>query len=145
MAVEVPAEAGPPSEGDLSEEDWRTLWEQFATVYAHSQETFDSSVRTLAAAGLGVTVSIGTALHAFSGRAMLAVIAFILSLALNLVSYGTAQLDMSSRLRTLRTSRRYEDAERSGWTWVTTGLNIAAGAAFVIGGGLLAAFVNAAT
>jgi hypothetical protein len=145
VAVDVPPDAGPASVGDLSEEDWRTLWEQFATVYSHSQETFDSSVRTLASAGLGVTVSIGTALHAFSGRAILAVIAFLLSLGLNLVSYGTTQLDMSSRLRTLRTSRRYEDAERSRWTRVTTGLNIAAGAAFVTGGGFLAAFVNAAT
>jgi hypothetical protein len=145
VAVDVPRDAGPASVGDLSEEDWRTLWEQFATVYAHSQETFDSSVRTLASAGLGVTVSIGTALHAFSGRAILAVIAFLLSLGLNLVSYGTAQLDMSSRLRTLRTSRRYQDAEQSRWTRVTTGLNIAAGAAFVTGGGFLAAFVNAAT
>ncbi len=143
VAEQVPVEAGPVP--DLSEEDRRTLWEQFAEVYAHSQEAWDSSIRTLGAAGIGVTASIGTALHSFSAFAIVAVAAYIASVVFNLFSYGTAQLDMRCRLRALRNSRAYEGAERSRWTKYTTVLNLLAGAAFVVGSAFLAVFVAAAT
>lgn len=145
MAVEVPADAGPASAGELTEADQRTLWEQFAEVYAHSQEAWDSSIRTLAAAGIGVTASIGTALHSFSGYAIVAIGAYIASVVFNLFSYGTAQLDMRCRLRALRHSRAYEGAERSRWTKYTTVLNLLAGGAFVLGSVFLAIFVATAT
>jgi hypothetical protein len=52
---------------ELTPEERQTLWEQFVDVYAHSQESFDTSVRTLAAAGVATTVSLATALHHFDG------------------------------------------------------------------------------
>jgi hypothetical protein len=143
VAEQVPASAGPPP--DLSEEDYRILWEQFADVYSHSQEAYDSSIRPLASAGIGVVASIGTALHTFDGWAIVSVAAFLASVGFNLVSYGTAQLDMRCRQGELLRTRRYESALRSRWTWVTTVLNLLAGAAFIVGGVFLALFVAAAT
>jgi hypothetical protein len=140
----MPTSIEPTPDGQLSEEDRRIVWEQFVEVYAHAQETYDSSIRTLASAGIGVTVSIGTALHAFPGRGVAAVLTFIGSLISNLVSYGTAQLDMGARLECLR-HRQYAGIEGNRWTTTTKVLNLIAGATFVAGAALLAAFVASAT
>jgi hypothetical protein len=129
---------------ELSEEDRRIVWEQFVEVYAHSQEAYDSSIRTLASAGVGVTVSLGTALDVFPGRGIAAVSAFLGSLVFNLLSYTTAQLDMRARLDCLR-ERPYVGIEGNRWTKATKVLNCLAGAAFIAGGALLAAFVASAT
>jgi hypothetical protein len=143
VAEQVPAPAGPPP--DLSEEDYRILWEQFTDVYSHSQQEYDSSIRPLASAGIAVVASIGTALKTFDLWAVASVAAFLASVGFNLVSYGTAQLDMRCRQGALLRTRRYESALRSKWTRVTTVLNLLAGAAFIAGGVLLAFFVAAAT
>lgn len=143
VAEQVPAPAGPPP--DLSEEDYRILWEQFTDVYSHSQQEYDSSIRPLASAGIGVVVAIGTALHTFNGWAAVSVGAFLASVGFNLLSYGTAQLDMRCRQGALLRTRRYESALRSRWTRYTTILNLLAGAAFVVGGVFVAVFVAKAT
>jgi hypothetical protein len=133
------------SSHELSEDDRRIVWEQFVEVYASSQEAYDSSIRTLASAGIGVTASIGTALHDFSGWGIAAAVGFLVSLFLNLLSYGTAQFDMQTRLRALRRSSQYRGAEGNLWTVTTTTLNALAGVAFIAGGSFLAAFVGTAT
>ncbi len=129
----------------MSEDDYRALWDQFAEVHSAAQKEYDSSIRTLASAGLGVTASIGTALHLFSGRAIAAVIAYLVSVACNVASHVTAQWDMNCRHAALLKTQRYESALSSKWTRRTTFLNLAAGVAFIIGGVFLALFVAAAT
>jgi hypothetical protein len=129
---------------ELTEDDRRLLWAQFVEVYTHAQESYDTSIRALASAGVGVTASLGATLHKFPSEGIAAVAVFLSSLTLNLLSYGTAQFDMRARLRSLG-SRTYEGAEGNRWTSATSILNFAAGAAFVAGGLLLALFVSAAT
>jgi hypothetical protein len=128
----------------LRDEDRRVLWEQFVEVYAESQESFDTSVRTLAAAGVAVTASLGTALGEFGRTGVAAAICFLVSLSFNIGSYATAQLDMRRRLWCLRNGKN-DGVEGNWWTKGTTTLNMAAGGAFVAGGALLAAFVASAT
>ena len=128
----------------LTPEDRRTLWEQFVEVYAHSQESYDSSIRGLAAGAVAVTVSLATALQALSTWGVAAVTAFLASLGLNLASYVTAQLDMRARLDSLRAGRE-DGTEGNRWTKATTGLNVIAGLTLIAGGVLLAIFVAKAS
>ena len=125
---------------ELTEADRRTLWEHFADVHSKSQESFDSSVRTLAAAGVAVTASLGTALDGLGQTGLVAVVAFLGSLSFNVSSYMTAQWDMHARLDNLR-DPPYEGIEGSRWTSWTQRLNLLAGVALILGGVLLAAFV----
>jgi hypothetical protein len=143
LTVLCVTEDGPPR-AELSEADRRVLWEQFVEVYSDSQKTYDGAVRTLAAAGLTVTVSIGTALKTFSGSGVASAVVFLSSLGLNFLSYATAQLDMKNRINALRV-RRQEGIEGNNWTKVTTALNLLAGTALIVGGGLLAYFVATST
>jgi hypothetical protein len=134
---------GPPQVG-LSEADRRVLWEQFVEVYSESQKSYDGAVRTLAAAGLTVTVSIGAALKTFSGCGVASAVVFLTSLGLNFLSYATAQLDMKDRINALRV-RRQEGIEGNNWTKITTALNLLAGISLIVGGALLAYFVANST
>jgi hypothetical protein len=126
----------------LSDEERRILWEQFVEVHGESQEAYDNSVRTLAAAGVGVTASLATALHGITSSGIAAVTLFLLSLGLNLGSFGTAQLDMRARTAELRASNN-PPSERNGWTTATTVLNVLAGIGVLVGGVLFAWFVGA--
>jgi hypothetical protein len=126
---------------NVEEQDRRTLWEQFCEVHAKQQESYDSSIRALAAAGVAVTVSLGTALDGLTGLGTTAVILFLLSLGLNLVSYVTSQRDMTAPLNALRDEGLTEAVEGNCWTVATTLLNVAAGVALVGGGAFLAWFV----
>jgi hypothetical protein len=125
----------------LTPEQRQTLWEQFVEVYSDEQKAFDNSVRTLAAAGIGVTVTLATALKSMPAAGNCAAVCFVASLGLNLASHVTSQLDMRSRLACLRDGRD-EGYERSRWTMATTLANIAAGLAFIAGSVLLAVFVS---
>jgi hypothetical protein len=127
-----------------SDEDRRILWEQFVEVHGQTQETYDSSLRTLAAGAVGLTVSLATALHRLPASGVAAVVLFLASLALNLVSYGSAQLDMRARINCLR-EKRTEGVEGNQWTRATTCLNVGAGAVLVAGGVLLAVFIAQST
>ena len=62
---------------ELSTEDRRIVWEQFVEVYGESQKEIGSSIRTLASAGLGVTASLGVALHTFPSEGLAAASAFL--------------------------------------------------------------------
>jgi hypothetical protein len=135
-------DAGHDQQG-LSEADRRIVWEQFVDVYAHSQESFDSSIRTLAAGGVAVTVSIAAAFEELGTAGLVAVFLFLISLSFNLGSHATEQLDMRARLDCLR-ERRADRIEGNGWTTTTTVLNVLAGAALVAGGVLLATFAASA-
>jgi len=126
----------------LSEQDYRVLWEQFAEAHAKSEESYDSSVRTLAGGGVGVTVSIATALHALPTVGIGAVAAFLLSLTLTVASHLTAQADMKCRLAALEAGR-HDELRGNKWTRATLWLNGAAGGALLVGGALIAAFVAA--
>jgi hypothetical protein len=126
MSAMAVATAEEPEEAGLREEDRRILWEQFVEVYAHSQKSYDDAVRALAAAGVALTVSLATALHHFATSGLVAVIFFLVSLGLNLASFGTAQADMKTRIACLRARKtdgiegnRLDDgdhrAQRRGW------------------------------
>jgi hypothetical protein len=107
--------------------------------------TFDSTVRTLAAAGVGATVSLAAALHGLTGPGVAAVALFLASLTCNVVSYVTAQCDMKGRLDALRQAgggAYPKEVEGTKWTRWTTGLNGAAGLALVAGGAVLAWFIS---
>jgi hypothetical protein len=133
---------------ELTEDERRILWEQFVETYTDSQETFDASTRTLAAAGVAVAVTLGTALKDFGWWGIGAVLLFLVSLGANLVSYATAQKDMSTRLVYLQADEGEEvDGDEWGnrWTKRTTWLNVAAGVTLLLGGVLLAGFVWTAT
>lgn len=125
---------------ELSEGERTALWEQFAGVYERSQESYDSSVRTLAASGVVVTVSLATALGTLEQAGLAATILFLTSLALNLGSYSSALLDMRARLNCLRVGRA-EGIYGNRWSSCTTALNILAGVALIFGGVLLSVFV----
>jgi hypothetical protein len=125
---------------ELTEADRRTLWEQFVDTYAKSQESYDNSVRTLAAAGVGVTVSLATALNALSETGVTAIIFFLAGLAATVASHVTAQRDMQCRLRCLR-KNELVGIEGNRWTTATTALNIAAGVALFGGGIFLTLYI----
>ncbi len=101
-------------------------------------------MRTLAAAGVAVTVSLGTALKAFDGSAIAAACLFLGGLGANLVSYQTAQKDMEARLNSLA-AREDGGALESRWTPWTRWFNYAAGVALFLGGVFLAIFIAKAT
>jgi hypothetical protein len=122
-------------------EDRRILWEQFCEVHAEQQQSYDGSIRTLAAAGVAVTASLGTALDGLAGWGVAAIILFLTSLGLNLISYVTAQRDMKVRLESLAEHGLTDAVEGNIWTTWTTALNLGAGAALVVGGVCLAVFV----
>ncbi len=127
----------------LTPAERQLLWEQFVEVHAESQHAYDNSIRAIAAAGVGVTASLATALHGFPPTGVAAIALFLASLSLNLVSYVTAQFDMTSRMDALKDSR--DDIEGNGWTKATTWLNVGAGVAVIGAGVLLALFIAAGT
>lgn len=125
---------------ELTAEERQKLWEQFVEVYAESQDSFDTSVRTLAAAGIAVAASLAAALHGFNTWGVASVVLFVVSLTLNLASFLTTQFDMRARLRCIREGE-YDGIEGNRWTAVTTGANLSAGTALIAGAALLATFV----
>lgn len=129
------------AESALDEQQRQRLREQFVDVYGEQQTTFDTSIRTLAAAGVAVTASLAAALDAMTASGKWAFVAFLVSLGANVGSYVTAQLDMSARIRGLARDD-LRGVESNGWTWTTRILNIGAGAGLVAGGILLAVFVS---
>jgi hypothetical protein len=127
----------------LSVEDRAALWRQYAQVHAKVQDTFDSSIRTLAAAGVGVTVTIATAaVDRFDWWGVAAVAAFLVSLTLYLASYVTAQRDMRARLELVRVSD-LRGFDETTWTTWTFRCNVGAGVCLLLGGVLLMFFVAA--
>ena len=128
---------------ELTTEERAAVWKQIVEARDKAQETYDSSIRTLAAAGIAVTVSVATALGSMPLSGKLAVTAFVASLIANLASYVTEQLDYQARLSALRTSAAYEAAEGRRWMTITTWLNAIAGVLFVLAAALLAVFVGA--
>jgi hypothetical protein len=125
----------------LTDDERKVLWEQYVETYVHSQETFDTSVRTLAAAGVGVTVGLATAVNALGWSGGAAVILFLVSLGINLVSYATAQKDMRLRLDAVADYDR-EGANGNRWTKATHTCNWIAGITLLGGGVILALFIR---
>lgn len=118
------------------------LWEQFVSEHGKAQEDFDSSLRTLAGAGLAITVSLATALNGLPGTGLAAAATFLGSLLLNLGSYVFVQLDMNARREALKENpATFEGAERSRWTTWTWLSNVGAGAALLAAGVLLVVFI----
>jgi hypothetical protein len=138
--AEQDEDAAQEQESSLSDEERQTLREQYIEVYDKSQESFDTSVRTLAAAGIAVTVTLGAAFKTLSGAGTIAVICFVVSLLATLVSFQTVQWDMKSRISALE-EQRDEGSFTSGWNKVTTGFNWAAGILFFAGAIALCRFV----
>jgi hypothetical protein len=124
----------------LSEADRQTLREQFVEVHAEAQESYDSSVRNLAAGAVAVTVSLATALKGLDNSGLAAVSLFLLSLTASVGSFVTQQLDMKKRAAIPHPVT--EGLEGNRWTKWTTGLNVLAGVALISGGILLALFVS---
>lgn len=129
---------------ELTDEDRLTLWEQYVEVYAESQDSFDTSVRTLAAAAIAVTVSLATALKDFDNVGVAAVSVFVASLSANVLSFFSAQLDMRARLVCVE-GRVLDGIDGNRWTRVTTSLNVVAGVTLIVGASLLAWFVASST
>lgn len=125
----------------LTDEEQLVLRKQFGDSYVQAQETYDSSVRALAAAGVAVTVTIGTAIEDFTGAAVVAVLLFLVSLASNLVSFATAQRDLRLRLEAVW-KRDRRAVMGNAWTKWTARLNFLAGLTLVLGGGCLAYYVG---
>jgi hypothetical protein len=140
-AVTRPTYSSTMGDSDYTEDQRQALWEQFCDVYTDQQEAFDSSVRTLAAAGVAVTASLGTALDGLAGWGVAAIAVFLVSLGANLVSHVTSQFDMKARLNVLREGRM-DGIERNRWTTATTAFNVLAGVSLVAGGACLATFVS---
>jgi len=124
----------------LTDEEQRGLRKQFGDAYVKAQETFDSSVRALAAGGVGVTVTLATALEDFPSAGVIAVLLFLLSLASNFVSFATAQRDVRLRIQAVW-ARDRRAVFGNAWATATLILNTTAGATLIAGGGFLAYFV----
>jgi hypothetical protein len=133
---------GSPERRNLTDAERTKLWEQFVGVYAEAQQVFDSSIRTLAAAGIALTVSLATALKVhLNGAGIYAIYLFVASLFCNVVSYATAQRDMTKRLDCL-TREDPTGVDGNEWTTFTTVLNIGQGLAVTAGGALLAWYIK---
>ena len=131
------------AEQALTKEQRVALWEQFVTEHGKAQEDFDSSLRTLAGAGLAITVSLATALKALPDTGLAAAALFLASLLVNVGSYVFVQLDMRTRMNALKVSpAEYQGAERSVWTTWTWLMNVAAGVTLLAGGVLLVVFIS---
>jgi len=129
------------SANELDDEERAALWEQYATASTSAQETFDSSFRTLAAAGLAVTVSLATAIDDLNVSGDRAVVLFLGSLLANLLSYATLQIDLRRRLKAVEIGTR-EGSAGNRWTILTHILNAAAGITLIAAGVFLARFVG---
>lgn len=127
----------------LTDAQLDVLWEQYVEVYAEEQKSFDLAARTIAAAGVAVSVSIATALKTMPTSGMGAVGLFLGALTLNLVSYATSQRDMLARLKEIRDGG--EGLDPNGWTKATHWLNGLAGGGVVLGGVVLLVFVSGST
>jgi len=92
----------------LTEQERQILRDQYIDAYDSSQRAYDVTVRTLAAAGIAVTASLGTASDGLGRLGGAAIACFVASLAANVASYVTAQNDMKAQIRDL-------DAQRVLW------------------------------
>jgi hypothetical protein len=129
----------------LTTDERAALWSQYARVHGAVQDTFDSTVRALAAGGIAVTVTLATAaVDDFNGWGVLAVLAFLGALGCHVGSFVTAQRDMRARLALVRVSdlRAFDE---TSWTRRTFELNVGAGLLLILGGLLLALFVWSVT
>jgi hypothetical protein len=129
----------------LTPDERSALWGQYARVHATVQDTYDSTVRVLAAGGVAVTVTLATAaVDEFNGWGVLAVLGFLGALSCHVGSFVTAQKDMRARLALVRVSdvRAFDE---TSWTKRTFWLNVGAGVLLVVGGILLAGFVWSTT
>ncbi|MFN0156353.1 MAG: hypothetical protein ACKVUT_18410 [Gaiella sp.] len=132
----MPTDHPPP----LRDDERTALWKQYARAHAEAQENFDTSTRTLAAAGVAITVALVTALKVTEASAVCAIVLFLLSLACNLLSYVTAQLDLRERLDYVRAGKA-KGREETGWTHGTWALNTLCGSALFAGGCFLTYYV----
>ena len=126
----------------LTDEERKAYFDRLVLVNAEAQATYDKSVRAMAAGGITATVSLGTALGSLTNYGVAAAAVFLLSLTVNLVSYGTAQADLGDRMEKLR---KREYPETSKWAHATVGLNVIGGVGVIAGGGLLGAFIATST
>jgi hypothetical protein len=127
---------------NLTPEQREKLWEQFVAEHGNAEEAYDSSLRTLAGAGLGITVSLAVALKELPGSGFAAAVFFLVALLLNFGSYVFVRRDMRARMDALRRRPTYKAAEKSRWTAWTSRMNAAAGLALLVGGALLLAFID---
>ncbi len=114
---------------------------QFVDAVDHAEDSYDDSIRYLAAGGVAVTASIATARHGLSANGVKAITVLLISLGLTVFSHQVSRRDMLHRIRELN-AERY-DPSKYGWrTRLTAGMNLLAGAALLIGGIYLALFAS---
>lgn len=129
---------------ELTAEEQQTLVDQFEEAHRQSQDTYDASVRTIAAASVGVTASLTAAFQQAGWSGTLAVALSLCSLVANLASYWTAQLDIQSRIGAAW------ERDRVGvfggrWRKATTALNATTGVLLLAAGVCLVIFVSSAS
>lgn len=124
----------------LKPEEADRLWDQWADAFGTAQTSYDDSVRNLAAGGIAVSATLAAAFKDIGWTIAVAVTFLVVALFFNMLSHGTAQLDIAQRLHA---TRRLEKAGSLGncWTTVTTVLNVLAGVTVLGGGIALAVFV----
>jgi hypothetical protein len=128
---------------ELDPDERVRLWEQYVTVYMESQAALDSLMSRLAAGGVGITVTLATALKKLNVQGVWGIVLFLISLGCGVLSYMTAQSDCKHRLyKDIRYSKRPTD---NAWTWMTRILNWASLITILAGGALLALFIHSAT
>lgn len=125
----------------LLEEDQRILLVQFVDAVDHAEDSYDDSIRTLAAAGVAVTASLATARHGFSGGGLPAMVALLVSLGLTVASHQATRTDILHRIACLN-DQTYDPATYGWRTRVTAGMNALAGIALIVGGVCLAFFAS---
>jgi hypothetical protein len=130
----------------LTREQREKLWEQLVAEHGKAQEAYDSSLRALAGAGLGVTVSLGVALKELPATGIWAAGVFLFALFVNLASYVFVQVDMGKRMAALSEDPyEYEGAKPGRWTTWTWGANVLGGLGLLAGGVLLIRFIAEST
>jgi hypothetical protein len=125
----------------LDPEDQKTLLVQFVDAVDHAEDSYDESIRTLAAAGVAVTASLATARHGFSGGGLPAMVALLVSLALTVGSHQATRSDLMHRIACLN-AETYDPAIYGVRTRVTAVMNALAGIALLVGGICLAFFAS---
>lgn len=134
------SQANPP----LTDEEQQSVVDQFEAFRSRSQQAYDESVRTIAAAGVAVTASLTAAFEEAGWSGTLAVSFSVASLFANLLSFQTAQADAGKSIqRAWKRDRR--GVHESRWRWWTGFFNWAAFFLLLGAGVCLIVFVSSAS
>jgi hypothetical protein len=130
----------PPTQAEIPE-DWLAFRDELSKSVVRQQNVYDEAVLKLAAAGLGLTVTLARVKSGEDRRPLLAAAVLLAaSLGAVLASFITSQVESRKRIVLINEQKLAEASGRQA-TWMTWLLNYASGALLALAGVALAIFV----